>query len=129
MGNFNGVALPVYDRNAPFATALNIAAGWTMSCLPGSECVCHDTSKDLKNLSEYAKQLRVHKGDRINGGAAQWLMLLHLYWHDLKTRRRKAEEVSALLQLFCQEEFRAFRKVEVRGKSGAQGWFIYLCPY
>ena len=62
MGNFNGVALPVYDRerticdcfkyrsrldNELFAKALN--------------AYVNDTSKDLKNLSEYAKQLRVHK--------------------------------------------------------------------
>lgn len=60
--NFNGVALPVYDRerticdcfkyrsrldNELFAKALN--------------AYVNDTSKDLKNLSEYAKQLRVHK--------------------------------------------------------------------
>ena len=62
VGNFNGVALPVYDRerticdcfkyrsrldNELFAKALN--------------AYVNDTSKDLKNLSEYAKQLRVHK--------------------------------------------------------------------
>lgn len=60
--NFNGVALSVYDRerticdcfkyrsrldNELFAKALNAYA--------------NDTNKNLKNLSEYAKQLRVHK--------------------------------------------------------------------
>ncbi|WP_455500669.1 type IV toxin-antitoxin system AbiEi family antitoxin domain-containing protein [Gemmiger sp.] len=62
IGDFNGVALPVYDRerticdcfkyrsrldNELFAKALN--------------AYVNDADKNLKNLSEYAKQLRVHK--------------------------------------------------------------------
>lgn len=61
-GDFNGVILPVYDRERTicdcfkyrtrldheiFSKALNAYAG--------------DTNKNLKNLSEYAKKLRVYK--------------------------------------------------------------------
>lgn len=62
IGNFNGVALPVYDRERTICDCFKYRAKLDNEIFNKAlNAYANDTEKNLSNLSAYAKKLRVYK--------------------------------------------------------------------
>ena len=60
--NFNGVLLPVYDRERTICDCFKYRSRLDNEIFNKAlNAYVNDSKKDLRNLSEYAKKLRVHK--------------------------------------------------------------------
>lgn len=60
--NFNGVMLPVYDRERTICDCFKYRSRLDNEIFNKAlNAYVNDSKKDLRNLSEYAKKLRVHK--------------------------------------------------------------------
>ena len=64
IGNFNGVVLPVYDRERTICDCFKYRAKLDNEIFNKAlNAYANDTEKNLSNLSAYAKKLRVYKKD------------------------------------------------------------------
>lgn len=62
IGNFNGVVLPVYDRERTICDCFKYRAKLDNEIFNKAlNAYANDTEKNLSNLSAYAKKLRVYK--------------------------------------------------------------------
>ena len=60
--DFNGVVLPIYDRERTICDCLKYRSRLDNEIFNKAlNAYVNDSKKDLRNLSEYAKKLRVHK--------------------------------------------------------------------
>ena len=61
-GDFHGVTLPVYDRERTICDCFKYRSRLDNEIFNKAlNAYVNDSKKDLRNLSEYAKKLRVHK--------------------------------------------------------------------
>ena len=62
LADFNGVVLPIYDRERTICDCFKYRSRLDNEIFNKSlNAYVNDSKKDLRNLSEYAKKLRVHK--------------------------------------------------------------------